>query len=77
MSMADGVKDIVSRALDSKDDLAAMLIKGGMDPIAALQASSIITKDKVAEVIDRRFGNADAATITSTLSNEYESLTIQ
>ena len=70
MSMKNGVKNRVNAALDTKDDLAIMLIEGGLDPRAALTASTILTKDAVSKKLDENFNNYNAAHITHSLKQQ-------
>lgn len=69
VAMKEGVKQYVHRALDAKDEVAAKMIAAGVEPLQALKASSVVTKDAMDELIDRHFDNASASEFTTTLSD--------
>lgn len=68
MAMTDGMKQWAGAAVDTMDETARNLISKGVDPIEAVKASAIITKQAVFERIDHHFANQNAAIITNSLS---------
>lgn len=68
MTMKDGIKQIAATTLDIKDDICTKMIDAGVDPIQALKASTVVTKENIDNIIDKHMDNQPAAGITKTLS---------
>ncbi len=70
MSMTDGIKVWVDGALDTMDETARVLMAGGLEPEAALQAAKIMTKQSVAERLERNLGDLSASDFTHGLRTQ-------
>lgn len=70
MSMKNGVKKMVNAALDTNHETFKELLSGGMDPVQANLASTIMTKGAVAAKLDTQYENASAREITHGLKKE-------
>lgn len=70
MRMANGIKQWVDGAIDTVEETAKELIDGGMEPKAAVQAAAILTKNTVADRLDKNLGNKNASLITHSLGSQ-------
>ncbi|MGV6491543.1 hypothetical protein ACTUVK_000960 [Stenotrophomonas rhizophila] len=70
MSMTDGIKVWVDGALDTMDETARMLMAGGLEPEAALKAAKIMTKQSVADRLERNLGDLSASDFTHELRTQ-------
>ena len=68
MSMKKGIEEVAIKTLDIKDELFEVMLDAGIPALEASRASSIATKRKMDEIIDRAFGGKDASNITQNLS---------
>lgn len=70
--MTDGIKVWVNTALDTKDELAKMMMDAGMEPEQALLASTVVTRALISEKIDEAYERNSAAQITTALSGHRQ-----
>ncbi|WP_043889521.1 hypothetical protein [Xanthomonas hortorum] len=70
MSMTDGIKVWVDGALDTMDETARKLIDGGVEPNEALKAAKIMTKQSVADCLERNLGDLSASEFTHGLRTQ-------
>lgn len=68
MYMKKGVEEVAIHSLDIKDELCMEMLDAGLEPKAALIASSIATKHNMDKIIDKVLGDKPASQITHNLS---------
>ncbi|MCA3916735.1 hypothetical protein [Vibrio vulnificus] len=72
-SMKKGVQNWVNSALDTKDDICLKMMEAGVDPKQALLASTVVTKDEVANQLNQRLEGKSASEITKGLKSDSTS----
>lgn len=71
-TMKDGIEKWVHGAIDTMDETAQRLIDGGVAPKEAVKAAAIMTKEMVAESLEKHLGNLSASKITHGLRTQKD-----
>ena len=67
--MKNGIKKVANTTLDVKDEICSLMIDAGVEPKEALKASTVVTMNKIDDIIEKAIGNQSASNITQALSN--------
>ena len=68
--MSEGIRNVAHSAIDTVEEVALKLMKGGVAPNEAVKAAAIMTKTSVDELINEKFENRSASNITQNIKSE-------
>lgn len=68
--MSEGIRNVAHSAIDTVEEVALKLMKGGVEPNEAVKAAAIMTKTSVDELINEKFENRSASNITQNIKSE-------